>query len=193
MSTPVAPRTELQAVNIILKAAGKRPVSSISVSPSIDVVKAKETLDEAISDVLSKGYTCLTTFNRKLPQDVNGEVWLPNNTHSVTTTGYSADLRLVERGGRLYDIDKGTSVIGQDVYVNIVEALPYEDLPTAVRRYVTYLAAHNSIGNSAPGDEGLTRLDRKVQMSLVLLEQADAELRPDSLRQTNTHYVRRRR
>jgi len=127
--------SKLDAVNRILRASGEYPVSTLSVTGSNDVTLAIQTLDEVALQCQLTGLNCNTVDKEVLP-DINGRIWIPDNTLSVDTIGTDYSRNLVQRGRNptyLFDVDNNTEVftVGTAINVRITTSLEFESLPTA--------------------------------------------------------------
>lgn len=127
--------SKLDAVNRILRASGEYPVSTLSVTGSNDVTLAIQTLDEVALQCQLTGLNCNTVDKEVLP-DINGRIWIPDNTLSIDTIGTDYSRNLVQRGRNptyLFDVDNNTEVftVGTAINVRITTSLEFESLPTA--------------------------------------------------------------
>lgn len=137
--------SKLDAVNRILRASGEYPVSTLAVTGSNDVVIAVQTLDEVAIQCQMIGLNCNTIEQEYLP-DVNGRIYIPDNTLAVDTVSTDYGRNIVQRGRAptyLYDVDNNTDVfvVGTPLRVRITVALPFEELPTAEQFEITDTAA----------------------------------------------------
>ena len=125
---------------------------------AIRIYREKEVYNTYANPEVSYIYNLLTEVNK----DVQNEGWLFNIEKHVQKTpdsdGYidipanvlRYDLHdnlthktqdLVRRNGRLYDTVDHTDVFTSDVYLDIVYLWPYEDIPSAFKRYIIYRAS----------------------------------------------------
>lgn len=137
--------SKLDAVNRILRASGEYPVSTISVTGSNDVTLAVQTLDEVAIQVQMTGLNCNTVTKDYLP-DINGKIYIPDDTLAIDTVGTDYGRNIVQRGRTptyLFDVDNNTDVftIGTPVHVRITTSLEFESLPTAEQFEVVDMAA----------------------------------------------------
>lgn len=78
-------------------------------------------------------------FNREvatLPVDPNGFVYISDDI--TTFRCFRRDLNLQIRGQRLYDMNKGTYVIGTEVQGLLVRELTWDELPQEVQGFLMY-------------------------------------------------------
>ena len=148
----VQARTSLEAMNSILAMNGNSPVSNYNATDNLDVVLARQVIEETSLEVQEDSWL----FNREkditLSPDGSDEVVLATE---LTDTGYTPDeiaridfvqsknknKDLIVRAGKVYDRFDNTFTITHDVYADIVWYLPWADLPNDIRYYITIRAA----------------------------------------------------
>jgi hypothetical protein len=136
--------TELEAVNSMLITIGEQPVSSLDNLAGLqDASIARQILSNISRAVQSKGWVFNLDLQVTYTPDANGEINLGSNVLRIDTTSKvrSATKDIVERGGKLYDREKNTSVFTDTVKVDRVIVLNFDDLPEAARRYIATRAA----------------------------------------------------
>jgi hypothetical protein len=181
----ITPKTELSAVNLILRNAGETPVNSLSGEIPLEASQARETLIEVSEDVQSKGWF-FNTEVFSLSPDNNGNIMLPPNALSVRSTGASRSIPVTTRGRKLYNM---TPLASGDTFTGamtlaIVFGLDFEELPSVARRYIALRAARVFQVREA-GDEMNAQEDNQDEqraMAELHAEQLAAE--PVSLRQS---------
>ena len=136
--------TELEAVNTMLMTIGEQPVSSLDNLAGLqDASIARQILSNISRAVQSKGWVFNLDLQVTYTPDSNGQIILGSNVIRIDSTskvrGTTKDV--VERGGRLYDREKNTSIFTGDVKVDRVIVLVFDDLPEAARRYIATRSA----------------------------------------------------
>lgn len=166
MATLLTPTTELEAVNVCLANIGESPVSAITGNITVDAALARDLLRQVTREVQTHGFYWNTELNYKLIPNTADNLALPANVLSVDTTGDDKNKDLVARGRILYDRVKHTYTFSEPVYVDIVVALGFEELPEVARRYIAVRAAriyqervmgNGSISNFNTSDEDMAR------------------------------------
>ena len=166
MATLLTPTTELEAVNVCLANIGESPVSAITGNITVDAALARDLLRQVTREVQTHGFYWNTELNYKLIPNTADNLALPANVLSVDTTGDDKNKDLVARGRILYDRVKHTYTFSEPVYVDIVVALGFEELPEIARRYIAVRAAriyqervmgNGSISNFNTSDEDMAR------------------------------------
>lgn len=137
---PLQPLTELDAVNIMLGVIGSQPVNTLELAGVSEVSIAHETLHQVSRQVQSIGFRFNTEENYTLQVDVDGYIYVPRNALKVDPSDPN-DRDIVYRGNRLYNRRTHSYKFDKEVLVDIVFFLPFEELPQAVRDYVTIRAA----------------------------------------------------
>lgn len=182
---------ELGAVNEVLRAAGEGSVSSIEQTNS----QAWEAMGIIMNELVSI-HTGQHEFNTqldvKLTPNGDDEIVLPFTTLSITPTGCSRFMRVVERGGRLFDRQGGTFKFTAPVFVNLREVIPFDDAPVPVRVLATVRAAMIYLSRHEPGASSIRDLARMEVKALTDFEVYDASLVPLTQKHTNPHIARLR-
>ena len=136
--------TELEAVNTMLVTIGEQPVSSLDNLAGLqDASIARQILTNISRTVQSKGWVFNLDLQVTYSPNTNGEIILGSNVLRIDTTSKvrKSTKDIVERGGKLYDRENNTSVFTDDVVVDRVIVLSFNDLPEAARRYIATRAA----------------------------------------------------
>lgn len=137
MASLITATTELEAVNTCLTNIGESPVSTITGSISVDAATALQLIRATTREIQTHGFYWNTEVNYKLSPNVESKLQLPANVLKVDTTGQDLDQDIVARGRYLYDRVNHTYLFTEPLYVELVVALGFEELPEAARRYVT--------------------------------------------------------
>lgn len=136
--------TKLEAVNICLEAIGEDPVSSLA-SGLPDAEKAERFLDRISAEVQETGWQVNTETNFRVTPQTDNKIKLPPNTIRADSAGVSRHLDVVVRrvdGERvLYNTTDQTYEFTGPVYLDMVLEFDFEDLTSALQRYIAYLAA----------------------------------------------------
>lgn len=159
----LTPTTALEAVNRMLRIIQEAPVNTLETT-NVDALDAHATLLEVSRELQSPGWNFNREYGYLLPSDLNGEVFLPQNTLSVDSDGQDTSRGLVQRGRRLYDPINHTFNIGKDVKVDITFLLPFDELPETARRLITIRAAR-AFQASAVGSQTLAAFTQEQEQS----------------------------
>jgi len=174
----MASTTRLEAINQILAAIGESPVNTLD-SGYLEAVLADNILSEVDKAVQSKGWHFNTEPSKTFAQTISGEIVLPTNILRVDATLLTDSRDLVQRGLRMYDRVNHTYKINEDVVLDVVVQLDWDELPEPAKRYIIDKAARKNqdrvVGSGTLHDFVL--IDERE--SLMLLKEFD-EMGEDS-------------
>jgi hypothetical protein len=139
MSFPITPLTKLDAVNICLSTMGEPTVNTLD-GAAVDAQMASDLVDETSRSVQGIGWH----WNREkhtLSPNVNSEIILPANTLRVDTVDYDRTTDVVQRGGKLFDVENSTYTFDKELKVEVYVQLSFEELPFAAKQFITMRAA----------------------------------------------------
>lgn len=139
-SVLIAPLTELDAVNEILGTGSESPVSSVDEALG-DASIALKLLRVTSVEVQTKGWFFNEEFGVPLLPTTSGEIALPQNILKIDTSGSSAGTDAVQRGTRLYNKTDRSYTFTGEVTVDWVLGLPFDEMPSSARNYITIRAA----------------------------------------------------
>jgi hypothetical protein len=132
--------TELEAVNIMLRAIGESPVNSLA-GQNVDVVTAQALLRETSREVQSEGWHFNTEDDWDLIPDADDDtITVPSNAIRVDADGDSS-VDLVLRGRELYDKKNHTYEFDHTINASILWLLDWTELPECARGYIAIRAA----------------------------------------------------
>lgn len=158
----MTPTSKLEAVNIMLSRIGEAPVNSLT--SGLEDAELAETILLATSrEVQSKGWVFNTDLDYSLTPDATTKhINLPSNTLKVDTraTIRKSATDVVERGRRLYDRSTHTYEFTDNVKVDLVTQLDFNDLPEPARRYITLKSAR-VFQDAVLGSESLHRFQQE--------------------------------
>jgi hypothetical protein len=189
------PTTLLQAVNVCLGAVSTTQISTLAPTDlNTDAEEAVSKVGESLREVQEEGWVWNQEFEYEIAPSADDEIVLPANCLKVIQL-YNAETstkRLIQRGQKLYDTRNHTYVIGETVKVDMYVALDFEAIPESARRYITLRAARRFSANKMVSTSlyKITKADEDE--ARLRMEQASAEMDPDSMLQ-NPHIVRMRR
>lgn len=129
----ITPSTKLDAVNEILSAIGASPVSTLEDNLNVDVLNAIRILDSVDKEIQSKGWDFNRQDNTLLSPDLSGKIACPVNYLTFYASGY----KLTRKSGYFFDYTTKTDKFPEGLTVNIVEQVPFEELPEPFRKYIT--------------------------------------------------------
>ncbi len=140
MATPttVDTDTELSAVNSILGAIGQSPVTTLNYeNPEIGFIY--NILTEVNKDVQNEGWIFNTEYNvEKSPEATTKYITIPSNVlrYDLHEDNIYRTKNIVRRNGRLWDTINQTDEFDNNLHLDITWLWPFEDLPSAFKRYI---------------------------------------------------------
>jgi hypothetical protein len=185
MTTPttIDTETELSAVNTILGAIGQSPVTTLG-TVTTDVTSSSseiantfanpeialiyQILKECNFDVQNEGWT----FNREdhvpfQPDPTTKEIAIAANILRLDSENpEDKTIDPVKRGTKLYDkVNHTYEWNGSELYLNVVYLLPFNDLPSVFKRYITYKASGRAATQMVTNPQLVTLLGTQEQMA----------------------------
>lgn len=136
--------SELDAVNMMLMTIGEYKVNDLTnLAGRSDAAIAKDILNNTSRAVQSKGWTFNMDFDVVKIPNQNSQIPLGNSVLRIDTTNKvrSGDSDIVERANKLYDREKNTHTFTENVTVNEVILLNFDELPEAARRFIAVRSA----------------------------------------------------
>lgn len=190
-TTSTLPATLLEAINALLTTIRVEPIASLAtINANVDAAGAKLALDDVSRELQTSGWNFNRERDFEIAPEASGEVLLPANTLKVKSSRSETNDRLVARGLRLYNPATHSYNIGRAAIVDIVLALPYEELPASAKAYVVALAARRFGIPKMPTGAVFNYTEEMVKSAMASLEQEDAEVEDTTLKTTSPHFQR---
>ena len=136
--------SELDAVNMMLMTIGEYKVNDLTnLAGRSDAAIAKDILNNTSRAVQAKGWTFNMDFDVVKKPNQNSQIPLGNSVLRIDTTNKvrSGTSDIVERANKLYDREKNTHIFTENVTVNVVILLKFDELPEAARRFIAVRSA----------------------------------------------------
>ena len=167
MALSISVNTELAAVNTIIYTIGESPVNSLENSSSVDVINARTLLAQESRKLQDRGWTFNTLENYAVAADAfSSEIVFRPNWLRVMQSGSGSPY--VNRGGYLYDRPGQTDLFPGGVVVDLIEEVPFNELPYCFQTLATMKAARRFNGGSF-GDPGVdaeaARLEEEARVT----------------------------
>ena len=183
MATQQTPTTEVQAVNILLSTIGEAPIASLP-STLLDAQTAETILENVSRSVQARGWAFNTEYAKTYTQDGSGHIILDTNTAKADLAqskrkSRSSTNNYVVRGDsgvlKIYDTRKHTFAIEEDLDLDVVLVLNFEDLPEMARRYII-IKASRIFQERVLGSGALSQMNKQDELEALRdLEEAEAE------------------
>lgn len=171
----MTPTTKLEAINIMLSSIGEAPVNSLT-SGLVDAEMAETILNATSREIQSRGWKFNTERNFRITPTQQKEILLPSNTLRADIMKSSAELDLVQRGNKMYNLKNHSFQVTTPVELEIVVLLDFEQLPEAARHYITIRAARIFQDRAVGSDELHGFQERDEMFALVELKDTEGEL-----------------
>ena len=176
--------TELEALNLLLRAIGLRAVVDIdSTLPSAE--NARDTLNRVRGTAQARGWWFNLDYNVTYsPDPVTKEIVLPSQIRSIRTE--TSDI--IKRGNKLYDRFNQTFQFESDVIVvREQRTVDWDDMPVDMQVHVAHAAAAEFINDEL---EDTAKEDRQRELAgLALLNVKKQELEVNRYNVFNTPRV----
>jgi len=169
----LTPVTELEAVNFMLESIGELPVNTLDTPGVTEASLAYSNLIDTSRNFQARGWHFNTEQDYPLALNESYQVPVPTNTLKLETMDRT--LQVIQRGTKLYDKKNHTYTFTTAPLVEISFFLSFDELPQAVRHYVTVVASR-SFQRSVIGSDtlnGLTQEDELKALSAVMEQEAD--------------------
>ncbi|ADD95372.1 T7-like tail tubular protein A [uncultured phage MedDCM-OCT-S05-C429] len=179
MTTQLAIDTELSAVNSILGSIGQSPITSLNLTalqnPEISIVH--NILMEVTKDVQNEGWHFNKEDNIKKSPDANGNYLIPNNYLRFDIHGglYDRNRDVVKKNGKLYDNVHHTDVFTSDFYFDITYLFDFEDIPSAIQRYIIARASVRAATQIVSNSDLVKLLQLEEAKTLATAHEYDCE------------------
>lgn len=131
--------TKLDAVNICLSSMGEPTVNTLD-GAAVDAQMASDLVDETCRSVQGMGWHW--NYERHtISPDVNGNIQLPQNTLRIDTIQEYRTTDVVQRGGKLFDVNNASYTFTEPLKVELFVLLPFEEIPFAAQQFITIRSA----------------------------------------------------
>lgn len=164
MADGIAPITLLDAVNECLGQIGESPIATLDELEAIDATTALGVVNRTSVEVQSRGWHCNSEPGFVIEPNIHGELVLPRNTLRCDSVGASAGTDVVVRGLRLYDRTNHTYEFTGPVTVDLIVGLPFEELPSGLRWYITIRSARRFLARTVGGAQDENNFTEKDEI-----------------------------
>jgi hypothetical protein len=186
LSTNLVPMTDLEAVNGMLALIGEAPVTTILDTGLADVNLATQMLRNNSRQIQTRGWSFNTDTEYPITRDSNNYLLLPINALVASPTKGSG-VRAVQRGNKLWDLENRTFVWGNDISMDFVWFLAFNELPDHARQYIFAAACMDFAKAQMASAAVLNAAEQEFAMARTLFKQAERRIsRPNVFRDSAT-------
>ena len=194
-------RTKLQAVNSVLTDMGRSPVNQISTSQNPEASEISQLIDFETDKVLQKGWQFNSRYRVSLSVSASGECAVPSTALSLRISDHYTQTQglpsLTVRNNKLYNLDDGDYDLSDfdSVLVDIIEDIPFEELPSTPQDYIIDKVAYEFAIKRVPDPELHERLRLAMGESYSLMTAEEVRNRRANMLTGNksTHDIVNRR
>lgn len=168
----IYPRTELEAVNTILRMVGETPVNTTDLADVAPGAQALLLLRQISRAVQSRGWY----FNRRedltLTPGIDGRV--PVSINTVSIIPYRGESKVLAiRNNALYNVTDETDAFEQSIRVTLIVALDFSELPECFREYITMEAGVRYTSSYSQSDLQFRFTEDELKEAQVRMLQED--------------------
>ena len=179
MTTQLNTDTELSAVNSILGSIGQSPITAINLTnlQNPEIALVHNILMEVTKDVQNEGWHFNQEEHVSRAPDANGHFLIPNNylRFDVSDGLYDRTRDVVKRNGKLYDKVEHTDVFSDQLYFDITYLFDFEDIPSAIQRYIIARASVRAATQVVSNQELVQLLQLEEAKTLASAKEYDCE------------------
>lgn len=152
----------LSAVNIILSNIGQAAVTRLDNDNPI-VTTADNILNEVSNTLQGEGWSFNSEQDYPFTPDQNGFIYVPPNVLALDTP-YLSEIDVVQRDGKLYNKRTHSNIFTEQLKLNVVWLIEFDDMPDPFKQYVTMRAA-NIFAGRVTGSSDQVRFGQQEELS----------------------------
>jgi len=176
--------TERDAINEILLSLNELPLEETDIVDDIPIaITVNKELDIAKKKILSAGWF-FNTMNMSLVPNTDGYIPVPKTFLSVD--GGSAEPNLIVRDWKLFDKDLLTFVFETNKDVEIIDNIPFDDVPYITADYIVKLATLTAYTDIIGDATGISKRENTLKDAKIESIREDANKQDGNLL-TDTH------
>jgi len=184
---PLTLTTELDAVNLMLRAIGESRVLTLEDATHEDAADALELLRHHNMTVQEQGWRFNARVNVLLTRDGSNNINVPTNTLRIETTGDSSNVAASYIDGKLFDLENNTFVWSQNLYCTYVLHYDFSKIPQSARNYIVQCAGLEYVGNEAAASGRATFTEKRKYEALAALRRSESLIRRPNMLTDSFH------
>lgn len=171
-------KTNLTAVNDILRRVGKPPVSALDTNGGSTHAHAERFLEDANRDVQKRGWQWNSKYNITASPDNSSNIVVSTleggaEIFNVDTYGTDTNKNVTRQGNNLFDLDNNTATFTGDLKLQYSYLLTFPNVPDAFQDWIIAKAALEFSYSVYPDQARVARLQNEVQMAEVHAKRAE--------------------
>ena len=151
MTEQIGRTTRLEAVNMMLRSIGERQVATLVDPTRGDVAAAISELDNSSRIVQEEGWNWNYEI-RDLQRQSDNRIQVPSAALAVGIVGPIGRDEVVARGSYFFNITDSTYTFDDDIKVELIIQLAFEDIPEPARQYIMARGARR-LAQTRVGDQ----------------------------------------
>ena len=185
---PLSLTSELDAVNLMLRAIGESRVLTLEDATHEDAADALQLLRHHNMVVQEQGWRFNTRVNVLLTREQSGLIPVPANTLRIETSGDSWNIPASYIDGKLFDVKNNTFVWDRDLYCTYVIHYDFSKIPQSARNYIVQCSGMEFVGNEVADSGRAAFTDQRKREALAALRRTESLIRrPNML--TDSHHT----
>jgi hypothetical protein len=191
-TNPLNLTSELDAVNLMLRAIGESRVLTLEDATHEDAADALELLRHWNMTVQEEGWRFNSRDNVLFTRNVDNEILIPAATLRVEAAGDSYCTPISFINGKLFDVEKNTFTWTQDIFLDYVIHYPFDQIPQSARNYIVQLAGLEYIGNEASSSGRANFSQARMVAARAALRRTESKIRKPNMLTGSFHtaYIR---
>lgn len=183
-------KTNLTAVNDILRRVGKPPVSALDTNGGSTHGHVERFLEDANRDIQKRGWQWNTKYDITASPNNSGNIVVSTlegsaEIFNVDTYGTDTNKNVTRQAANLFDLDNNTATFTGDVKLQYSYLLAFANVPDAFQDWVIAKAALEFSYSFNPDQARVMRLQNEVQMAEIHAKRA--EMRAADVQVLDTH------
>lgn len=184
---PLSLTTELDAVNLMLRAIGESRVLTLEDATHEDAADALELLRHHNMIVQEQGWRFNTRENVLLTRDGSNNIPVPANTLRIECTGDDYNTPVSYIDGKLFDVKNNTFVWTKDLYTTYVIHYDFAKIPQSARNYIVQCAGLEYVGNEAAASGRAAFTEKRKYEALAALRRTESLIRKPNMLTDSYH------
>ena len=178
----VQARTELEAINTMLSMIGESPVNSTDLDSLAPGAIARDILREISRAQQSRGFYFNTEEDYLLVRNASNEIQVPINTMGISPESIERYPDTISiRNNTLYNLTTHSYEFEQDLVLDLILGLDFNQLPQTAREYFTMEAAKRFTSRYSQSDPLFKFSNDELKEAREIFLSEDMRIKPRRL------------